>query len=148
LRTAWVPRFRDRRMRKTSSPGDALDLETGVDPGQGLEIGVEKEEDPEVERGRDPGIEVERERNLEIGVEKERDLEKEDLVLVVIEDQDLKRDREKEDLKRETRNRMETVSLGESLLRVLLRKSQKIRKKRMETMKKKLRLTENVLQMR
>merc|ERR1711915_530424 len=52
------------------------------------------------------------------------------------------------DLKREIRNRMEIVSLRESLLRVLWRKSQKLRKKRMETMKKKLRLTENILQMK
>jgi len=148
LLTAWVPRFRDRRMRKTSSPGDALGLETGVDLGLGLEIGVEKEEDPEVERGRDPEIEVERERNLEIGVEKERGLEKEDLALVVTEDQDLKRDREKEDLKREIRNRMETASRRESLLRVLWRKNLKLRKKKMETMMKKLRLTENILLMR
>jgi len=132
LQIAWVLRFRDRRMRKISSPGDALDQETDVDPDPDLEIEEEKEED------------------LEREVEKGKDLEIEDLVHEETEDPDLKRGREKGDLKRQIRNRMEIVNQRESLQRVLWRKRLRLRKKKMAMviMKRRLKQMENILQLK
>ena len=113
-----------------------------VDPDQDLEIEEEKEEDleREVEKGKDLGIEV----------EKGEDPEREDLVHEETEDPDLKRGREKGDLKRQIRNRMEIVNQRESLQRVLWKKRLRLRKKKMVMviMKRRLRQMENILQLK